>query len=117
MIKKPGFVYFLSNTYNNVLYIGVTNNILRRIAEHKAKKSKGFTSKYNCNKLVYIEIFDFISEAIAREKQLKSWKRRWKDELVNKENPEWNDLSDSIGLNDNLIEEVKAYHSKNEDQI
>ena len=83
----------MSNTYNNVLYIGVTNNLARRVAEHKAKINKGFTYKYNCDKLVYYEEFDLVVDAIAREKQLKNWKREWKDELVVKQNIHWEDLS------------------------
>jgi putative endonuclease len=81
-MSRTGFVYFMTNTYNNVLYIGVTNNLTRRVAEHKAKINKGFTYKYNCDKLVYYEVFDSIVDAIAREKQLKNWKREWKNELI-----------------------------------
>src|SRR5574344_790023 len=103
-----GYVYLLSNCYNTVLYIGVTNNLCRRVAEHKAKINKGFTYKYNVNKLVYFEFFPTITAAIAREKQLKNWKREWKDALVNDKNPEWNDLSDSIGVDDELIQNVKV---------
>jgi putative endonuclease len=104
------FVYFMSNTYNNVLYVGVTNNLTRRVAEHKAKINKGFTYKYNCDKLVYYEKFDFIIEAIAREKQLKNWKREWKNVLVVKQNVHWEDLSDSIGVTEELITSTKEYY-------
>ena len=104
------FVYFMCNTYNNVLYIGVTNNLRRRVAEHKAKINKGFTYKYNCDKLVYFEKFDSIVDAIAREKQLKNWKREWKNELVVGMNVQWKDLSDSIGVTEELIKAVKEYY-------
>jgi putative endonuclease len=65
----------MTNTYNNVLYIGVTNDLKRRIVEHKSKAIKGFTQQYNCDKLVYFEDYNSVEEAIAREKQLKKWKR------------------------------------------
>ena len=107
---RTGFVYFMSNAHNNVLYIGVTNNLTRRVAEHKAKINKGFTYKYNCDKLVYYEKFDLIVEAIAREKQLKNWKREWKNELVIKHNAGWEDLSDSIGVTEEGIAAVKEYY-------
>jgi putative endonuclease len=83
----------LTNEYNNVLYIGVTNNLQRRIHEHKSGEIKGFTQKYNCTKLVYFESFNQVEAAIAREKQLKNWKREWKNALVEVENPEWRDLA------------------------
>jgi putative endonuclease len=84
-----------------VLYIGVTNNLERRIYEHKHKLIPGFTEKYNVSKLIYYEHFDHINDAIRREKQLKKWNRKWKEELINKKNPDWNDLyieiSDRVG--------------------
>jgi putative endonuclease len=83
----------MSNTYNNVLYIGVTNDLYRRVIEHKSREIKSFTRKYNCDKLVYFETFDNVEEAIAREKQLKNWKREWKNELIEKGNPNWTDLA------------------------
>ena len=88
------YVYFMTNTQNTVLYIGVTNNLERRVWEHKNKVDiNSFTSKYNCHKIVYYEAFTNIKDAIEREKQLKNWKREWKNELVNKENHSWEDLS------------------------
>jgi len=87
------FVYMLSNTYHNVLYIGFTNNIRRRIYEHKRKLVYGFTSKYNCTKLVWYEKFTDVNSAIAREKQLKTWQRSWKNNLIEKNNPNWLDLA------------------------
>ena len=86
-------VYFMTNQTNKVLYIGVTNNLKRRVWEHKSKKNEGFTSKYNCNKLVYFEEIDNINSAIAREKQLKNWHRAWKENIVNEMNPKWEDLA------------------------
>ena len=109
-MNKSSFVYFMTNAYNNVLYVGVTNDLVRRVAEHKAKVNKGFTYKFNVDKLVYFESIHSIIDAIAREKQIKNWKREWKNELVNKENPDWEDLSDSIGVTDEVIEEVKEYY-------
>ena len=88
------FVYILSNKYNTTIYIGVTSDLEIRVVQHKRKEYKGFTSKYNVDKLVYFEIFNDINEAIAREKQLKNWKREWKNALIEKENPKWLDLSD-----------------------
>jgi len=109
-MNEQAYIYFLTNQHNNVLYIGVTNDIIRRIAEHKAKINKGFSYKYNCEKLVYHEIHTSITNAIAREKQLKNWKREWKDALVNDFNPQWSDLSDEIGITSELIESVKVHY-------
>jgi putative endonuclease len=114
-MKAQSYIYFLTNQYNNVLYIGVTNDIVRRIAEHKAKINKGFTFKYNCEKLVYYEIFVLVTDAIAREKQLKNWKREWKNKLVNDVNPEWKDLSDEIGVTKEFIDAVKEHYHLNID--
>ena len=92
--KEPiGFVYIMSNMNRSTLYIGVTRNLKARVAEHRASENlNSFTSKYNCVHLIYYEYYDFLSEAIAREKQLKNWKRPWKDELIAKQNPELKDL-------------------------
>lgn len=90
------FVYILTNATNNVLYIGVTNNLIRRVYEHRIKITPGFTSKYHLNKLVYYECFSDIAGAIEREKVLKFWKRSWKERLINHFNPAWKDLYDEI---------------------
>ena len=91
------YVYLLTNAHNNVLYVGVTNDLVRRTFEHKNKLVKGFTSKYNADKLIYFEQFDFIDLAIAREKQMKGYSRAKKIAFVYKLNPEWKDLySDGI---------------------
>jgi putative endonuclease len=89
----PFYVYCMANKYNTVLYIGVTNELYRRVKEHKSHEIKGFTQKYNCDKLVYFEKYDYINDAIAREKQLKNWKREWKNKLIETKNPNWEDLS------------------------
>ncbi len=93
---KEGYIYFLANKTNTVLYIGVTSDLVKRVYEHKEKKIKGFSEKYNCTRLVYYEKFDEISNAIEREKQLKNWHREWKNNLVNEFNPEWNDLYEEM---------------------
>jgi putative endonuclease len=93
-MERGGCVYFVSNKYNNVLYVGVTSDVKVRIYKHKNKYyPSSFTAKYNCNKLVYFECFSTIEDAIGREKNIKNWKREWKDELINKMNPNWNDLT------------------------
>ncbi len=87
------WVYIITNAYNTVLYIGVTNNLERRIFEHKNGIFKGFSKKYNLNKLVYYDESADINAAIAREKQLKGWSRIKKNVLIKGMNPQWNDLS------------------------
>lgn len=74
------------------MYVGVTNNLLRRIHEHKQETIEGFTQKYHIHNLVYYEQYDDVRNAITREKQIKKWNRKWKTELIEKDNPEWNDL-------------------------
>ena len=86
------YVYILTNANHKVLYTGVTNNLERRCFEHKQKKIKGFTQKYNVDKLIYFEKFDFINLAIAREKQIKGYSRMKKLTLINQFNVGWNDL-------------------------
>ncbi|MGG6232050.1 GIY-YIG nuclease family protein [Tenacibaculum sp. SDUM215027] len=87
------YIYIITNKKEGVLYIGVINNLERRIFEHKNKLVKGFSSKYNLDKLIYFEEYQFIEEAIKREKNMKKWKRAWKTNLVIKENPNWEDLA------------------------
>ncbi len=87
------FVYILSNWNDSVLYIGVKNNLPRRLYEHRNHLVPGFSSKYNTHKLVYFEETGDVYGAISREKQLKGWVRRKKNELIAKQNPEWKDLS------------------------
>jgi len=83
----------MANWNNKVLYTGITNNLERRVYEHKNKLVKGFTAKYNINKLVYFDFTDDAIVAISREKQIKGWSRQKKNELVENDNPEWKDLS------------------------
>ena len=86
------YVYMMSNISNTVLYTGVTNDLERRIVEHRTPDEKSFTTRYNCHKLVYFEEFSSIVEAISREKQIKSWNRKRKNLLVDRANPNWIDL-------------------------
>ena len=91
-----GFVYILTNKTNAVMYIGVTSDLSRRIYEHKNKLVDGFTKRYNIYKLVYVEEYSDINDALAREKQLKRWVRAKKNALVESLNPGWEDLGESI---------------------
>lgn len=92
-MKKLFYVYILASKQNGTLYIGMTNDLMRRIMEHKQKSIKGFTKKYNVSKLVYYEETSFVNNAIAREKQLKGWLRKKKINLIESINPNWEDLS------------------------
>ncbi|WP_396167516.1 GIY-YIG nuclease family protein [Flavobacterium sp.] len=94
---KTGFVYIVTNKYNNTYYVGVTSNLPKRILEHKEKRyENSFSARYNLNKLVYYEQFQMIGDAIAREKQLKAGSRAQKINLIQGLNPNWNDLYDEI---------------------
>lgn len=88
------YIYILTNRKRGTLYIGVTNNIDRRIGEHRSGLIPGFTQKYNLKRLVYVEHFAEPQDALRREKQLKNWHRDWKIALIEQTNPEWNDLAD-----------------------
>jgi putative endonuclease len=92
---KDYYVYIITNT-KKTLYIGVTNNLERRIYEHKNKLIDGFSKKYNLNKLVYFETCSEIKDAIKREKQIKNWHREWKINLIESLNPKWADLSNGF---------------------
>jgi putative endonuclease len=89
------YIYIMTNR-THMLYVGVTNNLYRRVDEHRRGATAGFTSKYNMNRLVYFEHFEYIGDAIAREKEIKGWVRRKKIALIEAENPKWSDLS--LGL-------------------
>lgn len=93
---KTYFVYMLTNINKTVLYVGFSNDIVRRIQEHKEKKFEGFTKFYNVDRLVYFDKHDTIEDAIYRERQLKKWNRKWKENLINKQNPKWKDLSEDL---------------------
>lgn len=88
------YVYILATKYNKMLYIGITSHLEGRVRQHKEKQIDGYTSKYNVTKLVYFEEFQYVYDAIVREKQLKGWLRRKKDALISGMNPDWKDLSD-----------------------
>ncbi|MBT3392922.1 MAG: GIY-YIG nuclease family protein [Elusimicrobiaceae bacterium] len=94
-MNKKFYVYFMTNKNNEILYIGITNNLERRVLEHRNKLIKGFTEKYNCTKIVHYEEFNYIDKAILREKQIKSWNRKRKNDLINEYNSKWNDLYSS----------------------
>ena len=95
-MDAPFFVYILASKRNGTLYVGVTNNLARRVAEHKAKLVPGFTRKYGVDLLVYFEAFDSVLEARAREHAMKRWRRAWKIELIEKLNPDWRDLANEL---------------------
>jgi len=84
----------MSNKNNTTIYVGVSSHLVKRVYQHKKKTFKGFTSKYNCDKLVYFEDYNSIEEAINREKQIKKGNMKRKEDLINTDNPEWNDLSE-----------------------
>ena len=89
---KRGYVYILASKRDGTIYTGVTSNLCHRILEHKEGRIDGFTKKYQVHRLVYFEEYESISEAILREKQIKTYKRKWKVELIEKENSEWCEL-------------------------
>ncbi|MBQ3045006.1 MAG: GIY-YIG nuclease family protein [Clostridia bacterium] len=93
-MKNNYYVYIMTNKNNQVMYVGVTNDIYRRVEEHKAKKIDGFTKKYNVTKLVYCESTAYVENAIEWEKKIKGWTRAKKNALVESLNPEWKDLSE-----------------------
>jgi putative endonuclease len=92
------YVYLLTNWNDKVMYIGMTNDLLRRVHEHRTHAVKGFTEKYNVHKLVYFEETSDVHAALAREKEIKKWRREKKNALVIQANPEWRDLGEDIGL-------------------
>ena len=96
MEARSFYVHILASRIGGTLYIGVTNDLVRRVAEHRLKSVKGFTKKYDVNRLVYFEQFDNAENAIRREKQLKKYNRAWKIRLIEGLNPNWDDLYPSI---------------------
>jgi putative endonuclease len=95
-VYMPFFVYILASKRNGTLYVGVTNDLARRITEHKAKLIPGFTQKYGVTLLVYFETFESLLEARAHEHSLKRWRRAWKLKLIEQLNPDWRDLTDEL---------------------
>lgn len=95
-MRRQFFTYIMTNKNNTVLYTGITNDLKRRMFEHKEKLNNGFTKRYNINKLVYFEVYSSPYDAIAREKQIKAGPRKRKIELINSLNKDWNDLTESL---------------------
>ena len=96
MSERQYAVYIMCNWENTVLYIGVTNNLGRRVLEHEDGELKGFTQKYNCKKLVYYEVTESVHVALEREKQLKRWHKDWKKNLIKEANPTFENLKDEV---------------------
>jgi len=93
---KNYYVYIICNKQNGTLYTGVTSDLIKRVYEHKNNLLDGFTKKYKIHRLVWYEMHETAEAAITREKQIKKWNRKWKLELIEKDNPEWNDLYEDI---------------------
>ena len=91
-----GYVYILASKKNGTLYTGVTNNLVKRVYEHKTKVVDGFSKEYDVNRLVYFELHETMPNAIQREKNIKHWSRKWKLDLIEKDNPDWHDLFEDI---------------------
>ena len=98
MVRFSYYVYIMTNAYKSVVYVGVTNNLARRVWEHEKGKIQGFTQKYNCKYLVFFEQYDDINQAIHREKEIKKWSRKKKEQLISKFNPDWKFLNESVGF-------------------
>ena len=92
----PYYVYLLANGKHGTLYLGVTNDLVRRVHEHRSKAAPGFSERYGIDRLVWFEIYDDAITAITREKQLKKWRRDWKIRLIEDQNPDWVDLYPGI---------------------
>jgi putative endonuclease len=95
-VARNFYVSILANKIGGTLYIGVTNDLIRRVAEHRSKIAQSFTKRHDVTRLVYFECFHQIEQAIHREKRLKKWTRAWKISLIEKDNPDWNDLYPEI---------------------
>lgn len=96
MSERYYYVYILASLSNSTVYVGVTSDLLRRVYEHKKGFVSGFSKKYNCKKLVYYEIFSDVEVALNREKQIKKWRREKKDALMDRINPNWEDLYEKL---------------------
>ena len=95
-MNKQSFVYIMASKRNGTLYIGVTNDLMKRAYEHREGLIDGFSKRYGCNQLVWYEVHDRVDEAIHREKQMKEWRRAWKLRAIEAANPSWNDLFQSL---------------------
>jgi len=93
---KSYFVYIMASQKNGTLYIGITSNLIKRAWEHKNNLVEGFTKKYKVHRLVYFEQTENVQSALIKKKQLKKWRRKWKIELIEKNNPNWNDLYNNL---------------------
>jgi putative endonuclease len=96
--QKPFWAYIVANRKNGAIYAGHTDNLPVRIWQHRNKTFKGFASRYGCNQLVWCEAFDTREEAFLRERQIKDWRRSWKVQLIERTNPDWLDLADTINM-------------------
>jgi putative endonuclease len=96
MLTNSYFVYLLASRYNGTLYVGVTNDLARRVWQHREGVAESFTRKYGVNRLVWFEPHGDVTAAITREKQIKKWNRAWKIQLIERENPGWDDLYDTL---------------------
>ena len=97
-VQRQPCVYILASRRHGTLYVGVTSNLAARLYQHRTKATPGFTGRYDVNRLVHFEIAETMEVAIAREKQLKAWKRDWKVALIERENPFWEDLAVGLGF-------------------
>lgn len=97
-MNKPGYVYLMASGRNGTTYLGVTSDLLKRLWQHRNEVVDNFSKKYGCARLVWYEAFDDIQQARQRELQMKKWKRAWKVELVERDNPQWLDLFDRLSL-------------------
>ena len=95
-MASGGYIYILTNRPNGILYVGVTSDLVRRVFEHRSGFVEGFTKRYGLNRLVYLEQFDDIRDAIQREHNIKHWSREWKIDLITEQNPDWRDLYSEI---------------------
>jgi len=95
-MTRPGYVYLMASRRNGTIYLGVTNDLLKRAWQHRNEVTDGFSKKYGCTLLVWYEAFDGIQQARQRELQMKKWKRAWKVELIERDNPQWLDLFDTL---------------------
>jgi putative endonuclease len=95
-VNKPGYVYVLASERYGTLYVGVTSDLIKRVWQHKEGLVEGFSKQHNVKRLVWYESHEDIRAAIEREKQIKKWNRAWKIELIQKQNPKWDDLYDSL---------------------
>ncbi|WP_314816802.1 MULTISPECIES: GIY-YIG nuclease family protein [Sphingopyxis] len=97
-MNRPGYLYLMASGRNGTTYLGVTSDLLKRVWQHRNEVVDSFTKKYGCMRLVWYQAFDDIQQARQRELQMKKWKRAWKVELIERENPQWLDLFDSLSL-------------------